>query len=118
MPFSFAEFLSKEMKANNWTTDDVADRMDVAGFDDDSFSISTILVYSNKPKYAVGVSDEVYEGLSRAFDVDVNTLKELQSVWGSHAFYPIPAEFYGPRTKDALVRRKERLRLRRLATAN
>lgn len=93
--FSLAEALGDEMEARGWTTDDVAARM---GPDPHNYAIAPLLLCVSSDE--LKMTDDVFAGLSRAFDVSEQFFRNCDAMWrrwpDRRSEYDAPDKLFGP----------------------
>lgn len=104
--FCLAEYLYEEMVARGWNTDQVAIRMQTpAGAAMDLFCLDILLAVQDD---GLIIDDEMFQGLGRAFEIDVQYLRNLHQVWlerpDSRSPFEVPDEIFGPTSRRAMLR--------------
>lgn len=93
--FSLAEAIGDEMTARGWTTDDLAVRM---GPDPYNYAVAPLLLCVSSD--GLKMTDDVFAGLARAFDVSEQFFRNLDATWRKwperRSDYDAPDELFGP----------------------
>jgi hypothetical protein len=97
--------LAEEMQARGWMAEDVAIRLKTGdGFVRDLMALNLLLCV-HRDKLLVG--DKLFSGLARAFDVDEQYFRKLDSVWRENPSkrtpWECPEELFGAASREALA---------------
>ena len=104
--FCLSSYLCEEIQARGWTTEDVAVRMQTpAGARMDLFRIDIIMCV---PDEQLIITDDIFAGLARAFDVSEQMLRNIHAIWLKYPDrryqFDVPDEIFGPTSRRAVMR--------------
>lgn len=105
---SLASYLADELAARGWQTEDAGVRMQTGrGAAHDILLFDLIMCVSHRDDRMV-LTDDVFDGLSRAFDVSADMFRNLHSVWvqnpGCRIEFVPEDNIFGPTSRRALIR--------------
>lgn len=104
--FSLSEYISDELIARGWKTEDAAVRMKTdRGAALDLFVLDVIMCV---PDEKLIIDDDVFEGLGRAFDVSADFFRNLHRVWTENpdkrSPFDVPDHIFGPTSRRSMIR--------------
>ena len=103
--FSLAEYLSDELIARGWKTEDAAVRMRTKhGAAHDLFFLDIVICV---PDEKLMIDDDGFAGLARAFGVNAQFLKNLHDLWMRYpdrrSPFEVPDSLFGPVSRRSII---------------